>query len=72
MFQEEYSALANAAENKSKFLKNNPVGYCVAAMLASIYVGFGILLIFSAGGMICYEHSIANFRKEGGVTWDVF
>lgn len=52
MFQEEYSMLAKAAENKSKFLKKNPVGYWVAAMLAGIYVGFGILLIFSAGGMI--------------------
>ncbi len=52
MFQEEYSSLAKAAENKSKFLKNNPAGYWVAAMLAGIYVGFGILLIFSAGGMI--------------------
>jgi nitrite transporter NirC len=52
MFQEEYSMLAKAAESKSKFLKNNPVGYWVAAMLAGMYVGFGILLIFSAGGMI--------------------
>lgn len=52
MFQEEYSMLAKAAENKSKLLKKNPVGYWVAAMLAGIYVGFGILLIFSAGGMI--------------------
>lgn len=52
MFQEEYSMLAKAAENKTKFLKNNPVGYWIAAMLAGIYVGFGILLIFSAGGMI--------------------
>ncbi|MDW2799968.1 formate/nitrite transporter family protein [Clostridium boliviensis] len=52
MFQEEYSMLSKAAENKSKFLKNNPAGYWVAAMLAGIYVGFGILLIFSAGGMI--------------------
>lgn len=52
MFQEEYSALAKAAEMKSKFFKSNPVGYWIASMLAGIYVGFGILLINSAGGMI--------------------
>ena len=52
MFQEEYFTLAKAAESKSKFLKANPLGYWIAAMLAGIYVGFGILLIFSLGGMI--------------------
>jgi nitrite transporter NirC len=52
MFQEEYSTLANAAKSKSNLLKSNPIGYLIASMLAGIYVGFGVLLIFSAGGMI--------------------
>ncbi len=34
---------------KVAFLKNNPLGYFIASMLAGIYVGLGIILIFSVG-----------------------
>ncbi len=52
MFTEEVGAAAKAAQAKVSLLKNNPLGYFLAAMLAGIYVGFGILLIFSIGGML--------------------
>lgn len=52
MFFEEYEALGKAAENKVNFLKKNPIGYFIASMLAGIYVGFGILLIFSIGSQL--------------------
>lgn len=52
MFQEECAAIANGAQNKSILLKNNLFGYFVSSMLAGMYVGFGILLIFSIGGML--------------------
>ena len=52
MFQDEFTAVAAAAANKAKTLKNNPLGYFIASMLAGIYVGFGILLIFTAGGLV--------------------
>lgn len=51
MFNDEISSIANAAQGKINFLKTNPIGYFVAAMLAGIYVGFGILLIFTIGGL---------------------
>lgn len=52
MFGEEFNTVAKAASAKVQFLKNNPVGYFILSMLAGMYVGFGILLIFSIGGML--------------------
>lgn len=55
MFQEEFAALAAAAQKKAAFLKNNPVGYFTASMLAGMYVGFGIMFIFTIGGLLTGE-----------------
>lgn len=52
MFKDEVSAVACAAGNKAKFLKDNPAGYFIASMLAGAYVGFGVLLIFTIGGLL--------------------
>lgn len=52
MFQEEYQGVAKAAEAKVALFKNNPIGYFLLSALAGIYIGFGILLIFSIGGML--------------------
>jgi nitrite transporter len=52
MFRDDISAVAKAAETKVSFLKNNPVGYFVSSMLAGIFVGFGVILIFSISGLM--------------------
>lgn len=52
MYNEEVEAFGNASQGKIKFLSGHPLGYFVSSMLAGIYVGFGILLIFSIGGML--------------------
>lgn len=52
MFEEEFSAAANAAQAKNVLSRQNPTGYFVASMLAGMYVGFGILLIFTIGGLL--------------------
>lgn len=52
MFKEEYEAVGNAAVSKVALLKKNPAGYFILSMLAGMYIGFGILLIFSIGGML--------------------
>lgn len=52
MFMEEFAAVTKAAKTKADFLKKNPLGYFLASMLAGMYIGFGILLIFSIGGML--------------------
>lgn len=52
MFTEEYDSVCKAAEGKITLMKKNPVGYFLASALAGIYVGFGVLLAFTAGGLL--------------------
>ena len=51
MFKDEVSGIAKSAEGKINLLKTNPIGYFIASMLAGMYVGFGIILIFTIGGL---------------------
>ena len=44
--------LAEVGYGKARFLETNPVGFWISSMMAGIYVGFGILLIFSLGSML--------------------
>lgn len=52
MYRDTWEAVSNAAVAKLNLLKKNPVGYFLASMLAGIFVGFGIILIFSIGGLL--------------------
>lgn len=57
MFSEEINKLSIASEKKYAFFKESGIKYLLALMLAGIYVGFGILLIFSIGGMLSAANS---------------
>jgi nitrite transporter NirC len=50
---------AGAAEKKARELFSNPLGYFVLSMLAGIYVGFGIVLIFAIGAPLTAANSPA-------------
>lgn len=52
MFLEDFLTLCNSAKSKVAFLKGNPLGYFISSMLAGMFVGFGIILAYTAGGMI--------------------
>lgn len=52
MFQEEFSMVVNASKAKLALLKTNGLGYFVSSMMAGVYVGFGIALIFTIGGLL--------------------
>lgn len=52
MFRDEINAVANAAKNKLKLLNENPLGYLMLSILAGIFVGFGILLVFTSSGLL--------------------
>ncbi len=52
MFREEFEAAANSAVSKYTLLKKNPGGYFVLSILAGMYIGFGVLLAFTAGGLL--------------------
>ena len=55
MFTEEYGAVAAAAVGKIALLKKNPVGYFLSAFLAGMFIGFGVLLAFTVGGILTGE-----------------
>lgn len=49
MFKENVNDAVQTGVSKVNNFKNNPLGYLIASMLAGIYVGLGIILIFSIG-----------------------
>lgn len=52
MYQEEFESAAKAALSKSNLLRKNPFGYFILSVLAGMYIGFGILLINTIGGVL--------------------
>ena len=51
MFENELSAIAGGAKGKYTLLKKNPLGYFLLSMLAGMFIGFGVLLAFTAGSL---------------------
>lgn len=68
MYHEEVAALAGAAKKKSLFLEENTLGYLLASMLAGLYVGLGIMLIYTAGGMLA---GTAHAKIVMGVSFGI-
>lgn len=60
MFNEELGRVANAAKAKVELLKTNKLGYFISSMLAGIFVGLGIMLIFTIGGLLTSAESPAT------------
>lgn len=60
MFNEEFNKVASAAKAKVELLKTNKLGYFISSMLAGIYVGLGIMLIFTIGGLLSSVNSPAT------------
>lgn len=52
MFFDEITAVMNSAKVKTEFLRKNPFGYFLASLFGGAFVGFGILLIFTIGGLL--------------------
>ena len=57
MYYEEITNISAAAQAKSSFLRAGKGKYIVSSSLAGMYVGFGILLIFTIGGLLAQEQS---------------
>lgn len=52
MFKADFNKNAQGAVNKASMLSRDPLGYFVLAMLAGAFVGVGVLLSFTIGGML--------------------
>lgn len=60
MFNEEFSKVVGAATVKVNLLRENKIGYFISSMLAGIYVGLAIMLIFTIGGLLGSAESPAT------------
>ncbi|WP_330397630.1 formate/nitrite transporter family protein [Lachnoclostridium sp. An196] len=49
MFYDEFMSVCNAAKGKAALMKNNPLGYFVAAVVAGIFIAFGGFVTFTLG-----------------------
>jgi nitrite transporter NirC len=66
MLEETIATVSRAAEKKRDLIHSSFLRYFVLAMLAGIYVGFGILLIFTIGA----SFAVALFIPHGAsVSW---
>lgn len=70
MYYEEIDKISNAAQLKSQFLKRSPLKYLLLATLAGMYVGFGILLIFTVGGLMSQVDS-PSVRIVMGISFSI-
>ncbi len=52
MYTEPIEHFAGLGATKLKALRSNPTGFFVGAMMAGVYVGFGIILIFILGSSV--------------------
>lgn len=52
MFSETINKVSDASEGKKSLLEKSKSKYLISAALAGMYVGFGILLIFTIGGLL--------------------
>lgn len=49
MFNDVVDAVVGGAKGKLSFLRENPQGFMVSSILAGMFIGFGVLLAFTAG-----------------------
>ncbi len=52
MFRGDYDRISGGAAGKAAMLKKDPAGYFVLSMLAGAYIGIGVLLAFTIGGLL--------------------
>ena len=52
MHNETLDKLTNAAKNKINMLNSSKAKYLVSSAFAGLYVGLGIILIFTIGGLL--------------------
>ncbi len=57
MLEETIDKISEVAKSKAEILNASPSRYFILAMLAGMYVGFGIMLIFSIGAPLNAEHA---------------
>ena len=71
MFAEEIDKVTEMAEKKIQYMLKSPLGYLLLSALAGIYLGFGIVLIFSVGGPIAAGGGVPYLKLIMGACFGV-
>ena len=71
MFVEEINKITETAEKKIQYMRRSPLGYVLLSALAGIYLGFGIVLIFSVGGPIAAGGGAPYLKLIMGVSFGI-
>jgi len=71
MFTEDIQRIVQGGKKKIEYMNRSPIGYVLLSALAGIYVGFGIVLIFSIGGPISESAGAPFLKLIMGVSFGV-
>ena len=71
MYKTEMQKISDASEKKIAFMKKSPLSYILLSALAGIYLGFGIVLIFSISGPIAAAGGEAYLKLIMGATFGI-
>jgi nitrite transporter NirC len=71
MYKIEMQKISDASEKKIAFMKKSPLSYILLSALAGIYLGFGIVLIFSISGPIAAAGGGAYLKLIMGATFGI-
>ena len=52
MFRTDFVKVSDGAVSKVAFMKKDPLAYFIISMLAGAYIGIGVLLAFTSGGLL--------------------
>ncbi|NLZ45941.1 MAG: formate/nitrite transporter family protein [Clostridiales bacterium] len=67
MFIEEYNSLANSAVKKTSLLKNNFLAYFMLSVLAGMFIGLGVILVYTIYGL-CNANPYAKIIMGGAFS----
>jgi len=71
MVEEDVIKFSDSSEKKIWYMKQSPGGYLMLSALAGIYLGFGIVLIFSVGGPIAEAGGGAYLKLIMGACFGI-
>ena len=71
MYKIEMQKISDASEKKIAFMKKSPLSYLLLSALAGVYLGFGIVLIFSISGPIAAAGGEAYLKLIMGATFGI-
>jgi nitrite transporter NirC len=71
MYKTEVQKISDASVKKIAFMKKSPLSYILLSALAGIYLGFGIVLIFSISGPIAAAGGGAYLKLIMGATFGI-